>query len=78
MSAGRGGEAQASRCNAMRVARGGPCHIAGRSLQASCPSLTRWSLRFAILAALGLQRRLHDTGNPSRMPRSIRTFEVAL
>jgi len=39
-------------------ARGRPCHIAGRSLRASCPSLTRslrrWlsRLRFAILASL--------------------------
>jgi len=31
----------------------GPCHLAGRSLRASCPPLARGKPRFAILAALG-------------------------
>ena len=39
--------------------------IAGRSLRASCPSLARCFLRFAILAARRKQRRLPGTGSPS-------------
>jgi len=34
-------------------ARGGPCHLAGRSLRASCPPLARGKPSSAILAALG-------------------------
>jgi len=38
----------------------------GRSLRASCPSLARCWPRFGILPALGHQRRLRGTGNPSQ------------
>ena len=47
------------------LGRGCPCPVAGRSLRASCPSLSRCCPRFAILASLGQQRRRRGTGNPS-------------
>ena len=52
----------------LRRSRGSglPMPVAGRSLRASCPSLTRCCPRFAILASLGQQRRLPGTGSPSR------------
>jgi len=50
------------------MGRGYPCHLAGRSLQASCLPVARWNPRFAILAALGFQRRRDSTGNPSLRP----------
>ena len=59
---------------AIKLSRGGarvvsaasgrcPCHLAGRSLRTSCPSLTRRKLRFAIPAALSFQRRSIGMGN---------------
>ena len=45
-------------------ARGRPCRLAGRSLRASCPPVTRCWPRFAILAALGHQRRSIGRGDP--------------
>jgi len=42
-----------------------------------CPSLTRRSPRFAIVASLGLQRRRHDTGNPSRKARRVAGLRLA-
>jgi len=42
-----------------------PCHLTGRSLRPSWPSLTRRKPRFAILAALGFLRRSIGMGNPS-------------
>jgi len=39
--------------------------VAGRSPRASCPQLTRYRSRFAIVAALDQQRRLSGTGSPS-------------
>ena len=46
-------------------ARGCPCRLAGRSLQASCLPLARCCPRFGILPALGQPRRSIGTGNPS-------------
>jgi len=46
------------------AARGCPCPVAGRSLRASCPSLTRCWPRFTIVASLGQQRRLPGHGQP--------------
>jgi len=46
------------------AARDCPCPVAGRSLRASCPSLTRCWPRFSILASLGQQRRLPGHGQP--------------
>ena len=40
--------------------------VAGHSLRASCPSLARCFLRFAILASRRKQRRLPGTGSPSQ------------
>ena len=45
-----------------------PCHLAGRSLWASCPSLARGKPSFAILAALGFLRRLDWHGLTPREP----------
>ena len=54
-------------CGASCVrARDCPCHLAGRSLRASCPPVARRKPRFAILAALGFLRRSIGTGNPSQ------------
>jgi len=44
--------------------RGCPRPVAGRSLRASCPALTRCCSRFAILASLDQQRRLPGHGQP--------------
>jgi hypothetical protein len=52
--------------------RGCPCHLAGRSLRASCPALTRCRLRSRHPAFACRQRRLDDTGNPWRNRRSSR------
>ena len=48
------------------LSRGCPCHLAGRSLRPSRPSLARRKPHSAILAALGFLRRSIGTGNPSR------------
>ena len=56
-----------------RAARGCPCPVAGRSLRASCPTLSRCCPRFAghrsavgglVVASLGQQRRLPGHGQP--------------
>jgi len=57
----------------VRGARGSPCRVAGRSLRASCPSLARCWLVLGIHAFTRQQRRLHGTGNPSRI-RSVHCF----
>ena len=54
--------------SAPSVGRGCPCHLAGRSLPASCLQLARWKPSFGILPADGFQRRRDSTGNPSRDP----------
>jgi len=51
------------------AARGRPCRVAGRSLQASCLPLSRRRSRFAILAALDQRRRLPWHGRPLADPR---------
>ena len=50
------------------MGRGCPCHLAGRSLSASCLPLARWKPSFGILPTDGFQRRRDSTGNPSRDP----------
>ena len=50
------------------MGRGCPCHLAGRSLPASCLQLARWKPSFGILPTDGFQRRRDSTGNPSRDP----------
>jgi hypothetical protein len=50
-------------CSDWRVAR---AQISCRTGLASCPPLTRCRPRFAILAALGRQRRLQGMGSPSQ------------
>jgi len=45
-----------------------PYRLAGRSLRASSPPLTRLRLRFAILAPLVCVRRLHGRGDPEPPP----------
>jgi len=47
-------------------ARGCPRHLAGRSLRASCPPLTRRKPHFALQAPLGFLRRSIGTGSPSQ------------
>ena len=59
----------AGRCVLGDAARGCPCHLAGRSLRASCPPVARCCPRFGILPALGQQRRSIGTGNPSQAHR---------
>ena len=53
------------------VVRGCPCHLAGRSLLASCPPLTRRKPHFTRMAPIGFLRGSIGTGNPSN-PRSSR------
>jgi hypothetical protein len=48
------------------VARGGPCHVAGRSLQASMPSAHSEKSALRPPGYAGFLRRLHDTGHPER------------
>jgi hypothetical protein len=47
-------------------ARGRPCQLAGRSLQASCLPVAPWQLRFGILPALAAKAGSIGTGDPSR------------
>jgi len=57
----------ATGCGSTPMRRARPCHLAGRSLRASCPSVARWKSRFGILPALGFQRR--SIGTPAgRVP----------
>ena len=58
-------------------ARGCPYPVAGRSLRASCPPLTRRKPRFALTASLGFLRRSIGTGSPSLRHRShVKTVAV--
>ena len=52
-----------------------PRPVAGRSLRASCPSLTARRLRFAIVAALAAEPGSRGTGSPS--PRRSPVAQVA-
>ena len=51
---------------------GSPCHLAGRSLPASCLQLARWKPSSAILATDGFQRRLDWHGQPLPRPGFLR------
>ena len=67
----RGGLLRSTGCqpvcrSGLQWARDCPCHLAGRSLRASCPALTRRKPRFALQASLGFLRRSIGTGSPSR------------
>jgi hypothetical protein len=52
----------------------GPCHLAGSSLRASCPPLSRRKLRFAILALLSFRCRSIDMDQPLTRYVLIRTL----
>ena len=67
----RGGLLRSTGCqpvcrSGLQWARDCPCHLAGRSLRASCPPLTRRKPRFALQASLGFLRRSIGTGSPSQ------------
>ena len=51
-----------------RVGRGCPCHLAGRSLRASCPALTPCKLRFGILPALACKAGEMTRATPPSRP----------
>jgi hypothetical protein len=51
-----------------RCAQGCPCPVAGRSLRASCPPLTRCRLRSRHPAFACRQRRLSERGQPLACP----------
>ena len=57
-----------------RCAQGCPCPVAGRSLRASCPPLTRCRLRSRHPAFACRQRRLSEHGQPLACPHRSRDW----